>query len=181
MNIKLRKIKKEDLPDYAFWKSPEHRYHKLNGPYFKKQTTGEIAEAIKQIAEELDRGLDALPNRRIISNQHGALLGEVNRYWKSEETNWLEVGLVIFDDQHWGQGIGYRALEQWIDLVFEEMPILVRIGLSTWSGNMGMIKLAEKLGLKKEAHYRRARIVDGIYYDSISYGILKEEWMEKDR
>jgi putative hydrolase of HD superfamily len=39
-----------------------------------------------------------------------------------------------------------------------------------------MIKLAEKLGLKKEAVYRKARIEDGVYYDSISYGFLKEEW-----
>lgn len=39
-----------------------------------------------------------------------------------------------------------------------------------------MMNLAEKLGLKKEAVYRKARIVDKKYYDSISYGILKEEW-----
>lgn len=41
-----------------------------------------------------------------------------------------------------------------------------------------MMNLAEKLGLKKEAVYRKARIVDKKYYDSISYGILKEEWKE---
>ena len=39
-----------------------------------------------------------------------------------------------------------------------------------------MMKLAEKLGLKKEAIYRKARIVESEYYDSISYGVLKEEW-----
>jgi len=39
-----------------------------------------------------------------------------------------------------------------------------------------MMNLAEKLGLEKEAVYRKARIVDKQYYDSISYGILKEEW-----
>lgn len=39
-----------------------------------------------------------------------------------------------------------------------------------------MVKLAEKLGLKLEARYRKARIVAGTYYDSVSYGILREEW-----
>jgi len=39
-----------------------------------------------------------------------------------------------------------------------------------------MINLAEKTGLEKEAVYKNARIVDGIYYDSISYGILKKDW-----
>jgi len=38
--------------------------------------------------------------------------------------------------------------------------------------------LAEKIGLKKEAVYRKARIVNNQYFDSISYGILKEEWKE---
>ena len=39
-----------------------------------------------------------------------------------------------------------------------------------------MMKLAEKIGLRKEAVYRKARIVDNQYYDAVSYGILKEEW-----
>jgi len=61
-------------------------------------------------------------------------------------------------------------------MIFDRHPNIIRIGLTTWSGNERMIKLAEKLGLKKEAVYRKARIVDGVYYDSISYGFLKEEW-----
>lgn len=50
------------------------------------------------------------------------------------------------------------------------------IGSVTWSGNLRMMRLAEKLGLKKEAVYRKARIVDHTYYDSVSYGILRDEW-----
>ncbi|MDK2865955.1 MAG: hypothetical protein PWP51_105 [Clostridiales bacterium] len=53
---------------------------------------------------------------------------------------------------------------------------LVGIGLTTWSGNQRMMALAEKLGLKKEAVYRKARIVKGEYFDSVSYGILRDEW-----
>lgn len=50
------------------------------------------------------------------------------------------------------------------------------IGSVTWSGNLRMMRLAEKLELKKEAVYRKARIVDRTYYDSVSYGILRDEW-----
>ncbi|MBU3176820.1 GNAT family N-acetyltransferase [Clostridium estertheticum] len=88
----------------------------------------------------------------------------------------MEIGIDIFKDDYWGQGIGYKALEMWIDEVFAKNPKLIRIGLSTWSGNERMMKLAEKIGLKKEAVYRKARIVDNKYYDSVSYGILKDEW-----
>ena len=88
----------------------------------------------------------------------------------------MEVGIVIFNDDYWGHGIGYDVLNMWIDEIFSQNRKLIRIGLSTWSGNERMMKLAEKVGLKKEAVYRKARIVDNKYYDSVSYGILKEEW-----
>jgi RimJ/RimL family protein N-acetyltransferase len=117
-----------------------------------------------------------MKNRRLISNEQDELLGEVNWYWKSKETNWMEIGVIIFEEQNWGKGIGFQALRKWIDLLFADFPEIVRIGLSTWSGNIGMIKLSQKLGMIEEACYRKARIVNDTYYDSISYGILKEEW-----
>ena len=53
-----------------------------------------------------------------------------------------------------------------------------RIGISTWSGNYRMIKLAKKLNMKEEAKIREARIVNGEYYDAIKMGILKKEWKD---
>lgn len=176
MNILLRKISLADLDAYEYWKLPQHKYHQLNGPYFRKKAPDEIALEIEELRLALKTGHpDPLPDRRIISKADREVLGEVNWYWKSEETNWLEIGIVIFDEQNWGQGIGLRAMQRWIAQIFRERPELVRIGLTTWSGNAGMMKLAEKLGMQKEAHYRKARIVDGQFYDSISYGLLKEE------
>ncbi|MEL6660820.1 MAG: GNAT family protein, partial [Bacteroidota bacterium] len=151
-------------------------------PYFRKQTKEEVEKEVESIATELAQGNpDPLPDRRMIVNAKDELLGEVNWYWKSEETNWLEIGLVIFDENNWGQGIGYKALRQWINVMFQQRPEVVRIGLTTWSGNTGMMRLAEKLGLEQEACYRKARIVAGKYYDSLSYGILRAEWESKAR
>jgi len=52
----------------------------------------------------------------------------------------------------------------------------VRLDLRTWSGNRGMMRLAEKLGYAQEARFRRARLVTGAYYDGMGYGVLREEW-----
>ncbi len=175
--IILRKITPEDLADYEYWKRPSHAYHQLNGPYFKKKTVEEFNLVIQEIQAKFDQGnSDPLPRKWIISNTKNDLIGEVSWYWKSEETLWLEIGITIFNDKFWKKGIGYQALVLFINQVFEEKTAIVRIGLTTWSGNLGMIRLAEKLGMQKEAEYRKARIVDGKYYNSISYGILREEW-----
>lgn len=163
------------MGQYAYWKLPKHSYHSLNGPYFKKKSISEVREQIDLLRKDFLNEKSALDNVKVIVNKDDEIIGEVSWYWKSEETYWLEIGIIIFDENFWNKGIGYSALTLWINEVFEKKEI-VRIGITTWSGNIGMIKLAEKLGLKEEARYRKARIVKGKYFDSVSYGILREEW-----
>lgn len=175
--ITLRKIKEQDLADYKYWQQANHKYQDFNGPYFKKRTREEIDHEIEVLKGILKAGdKNPLPRKRFITNEKDHLLGEVSWYWKSEETHWLEIGIILYDNVKWGKGIGYTSLYKWINEVFDTKSQIVRIGLTTWSGNIGMVKLAEKLGLKKEAEYRKARIINGLYYDSVSYGILREEW-----
>jgi RimJ/RimL family protein N-acetyltransferase len=72
-----------------------------------------------------------------------------------------------------------EALSLWTGYLFDAFPDIVRLDLQTWSGNTGMMRLAVKLGYQLEAHFRKARIVKGQYYDSLGYGILREEWRER--
>jgi putative hydrolase of HD superfamily len=83
---------------------------------------------------------------------------------------------VIFDPNCWGRGIGYEAFGLWGQYLFDVMPLMVRLDLRTWSGNQGMQQLARKLGYQAEARFRKARLVDGVYYDGLGFGILREEW-----
>lgn len=178
INIILRELEIKDLADYLYWNHPSREFHKFNGPYYKKSNEEELINQIEDFKTRLLKGeRNVLNNKKIITNKDtDEIIGQVNWYWKSQETLWMEVGIVIFNENYWGNGIGSKALKIWIDEVFADNPKLIRIGLSTWSGNERMMKLAEKLGLKKEAVYRKARIVNNQYYDSVSYGVLKEEW-----
>ena len=180
MQIYLRDIEINDLEEYVYLNDPSREFHKFNWPYYKKESIEELRNKTNHWKEMLWRWeKNILTYTKIIANkENNQIIGEVNRYWKSEETLRMEVGVVIFNERYWGKWIGYSALKLWINEIFQKNKKLVRIGISTWSGNERMIKLAEKLGLIREAVYRKARIVDGIYYDSISYGILREEWEE---
>jgi len=178
--VYIRDLKITDLLKYKEMIQPEKEYHKFNGPYYDRMSSSEIDDFIETIKTKISRGeKPILYKEAIVDKETEELIGEVNWYWKSKETNWLEVGIIIFNEKYWGKGIGYIALPMWINKIFKRFPEIVRIGLSTWSGNLRMIKLAEKIGLKKEAEYKKARIVDGTYYDSLSYGILKDEWIKK--
>jgi putative hydrolase of HD superfamily len=178
LEVILRELKLKDLEALLHWTHPDREFHKFNGPYFPKETHEELKKYIETLRERLIAG-DSNPygNKKIIANRGtDEIIGSVNWYWKSIETLWMEVGIVIFNENYWGRGIGKIALEMWIDELFNSYPDIVRLGLSTWSGNTRMMRLAESLGLKREAVYRKARIVEGRYYDSLSYGILREEW-----
>jgi len=178
MDIILRDILLKDLEDYYHWNHPDRKFHKYNGPYFKQKTKDELKLFVKLVRDKLTRGdKHVLKNKKLIADKRtDHIIGAVNWYWKSEETLWMEIGIVIFNENYWGKGIGDKAFKQWIQEVFTTNPDIIRLGLSTWSGNKRMIRLAEKLGFLREAVYRKARIVDHQYYDSISYGILREEW-----
>ncbi len=39
-----------------------------------------------------------------------------------------------------------------------------------------MMHVAEKIGMKQEARIRQVRFYEGKYYDSVQYGILRDEW-----
>lgn len=102
-------------------------------------------------------------------------IGSVSYYWESEETRWLEVGIVLYAPQHWGKQIGRRALVPWITHLFHTLDI-ERVGLTTWSGNPRMVRCAKSAGLQIEGVLRKVRYYEGMYYDSVKLGVLRQEW-----
>lgn len=105
----------------------------------------------------------------------------VSRGWIDKKTRWLEIGLIIYDENCWSKGLGSQALSLWTSKTFNDFPELEHIGLTTWSGNIRMTKAAEKLGFLKEGQIRKVRYWKDFYYDSLKYEILRDEWTNKSR
>lgn len=53
-------------------------------------------------------------------------------------------------ERHWGKGLGFESLGLWIEYLFRSLPQIARLDMRTWWRNIGLIKLAGKLGLWKE-------------------------------
>jgi RimJ/RimL family protein N-acetyltransferase len=176
--ITLRDWQLKDLPEYHAWNQPGHGWQELDGPYYPRATEADLLAKTDQLTPLiLADGFSDPRNSLVIADAvTDHLLGQVTWYWQGIETNWVSIGIVIFDSQAWGKGIGHEALGLWMDYLFAVMPTIVRLDLRTWSGNIGMMRLAEKLGFQLEAQFRKARIVRGLYYDGMGYGILREEW-----
>jgi putative hydrolase of HD superfamily len=170
----------EDLADYAHWIQPHQKWHDLDGPYYRI-TDAEAERMVLDLKNKIAAGTFSHPRMRLViaDKTNNKLLGTVAAYWESKETNWLCIGLSLYDPSTWGKGFGHEALTLWIDYLFQTHTEIVRLDLRTWSGNIGMMKLAVKLGFQQEACFRKARIVNGQYFDGLGYGILKEEWFAR--
>ena len=175
----LKSADDQDLDDYYYWRyeEKEQAADKWNGPYIPK--TMRLKEEFFKLQKE-DTGIMLDVPSELIIRANGEFIGSVGAYWVDKNTNWLETGLVIYKKDYWNGGYGTEAYKLWIDFLFEKTG-LHRLGASTWSGNIRMIKVAEKLGMIEEARIRQARIVEGEYFDAIKMGILRLEWEANKR
>lgn len=176
--VRLRDWRLEDVECYREAAQPGQAWQRLDGPYYPRAEGEELERELERMAARVERAEWAEPRVQLVVADASSdeCIGRVSRYWQSEETAWLSAGVVIFDPESWGRGLGYEALGLWSEYLFDAMPELARLDLRTWSGNQGMMRLAEKLGHQLEARFRQARIVDGEYFDGLGYGVLREEW-----
>lgn len=168
--VSIRPITEEDLPRLwaLIYKDENPEWKKWDAPYFPHHPI-----SYEQFLLKKDQWVNVEDRYAIIVD--GELAGTVSYYWEHEPSRWLEMGICLNEAQNWGKGIGTIALKLWIDHLFATMP-LVRVGYTTWSGNQRMIRVGQKLGMTMEARIRKVRYYEGVYYDSIRMGLLREEW-----
>ncbi|WP_409289997.1 GNAT family N-acetyltransferase [Peribacillus sp. SCS-37] len=166
----LRPIAEKDLP--VLWKlkySEElPQWKKWDAPYFEHKHLP-FSEYMKIKDEIINQ--DSCWAIEV----NGELIGTISYYWEHQPSRWMEMGIGIYNPAYWNGGWGTKALSLWITHIFHSFDI-ARIGYTTWSGNVRMIRLGEKLGMQLEGRMRKVRYHDGEYYDSIRMGLLREEW-----
>ena len=179
--IRLRDWTLEDLPAYKHWLQPDQEWHRHDGPWWGPPRVETIEAEIEQMRGEILGADWPVPRKGVVIADLATdrFIGTTGWSWKLKEANSRDVGIGIYDPRNRGKGLGFEALGLLTEHLFDALPEIVRLGVGTWSGNVRMVGLAKKLGYLEEACVRRGVIVEGEYYDSVGYGILREEW--KDR
>jgi [ribosomal protein S5]-alanine N-acetyltransferase len=81
-----------------------------------------------------------------------------------------------FNSAYWRQGYATEAARTVIDVGFTVIG-LHRIWAECDVRNVGSWGVMEKLGMRREAHYRRDKLVKGAWRDSYLHAVLAEEWI----
>lgn len=172
--IAIRTIKETDLQawwEIAFGPDADLEWKKWDGPYFRNPILDWESFATGWGKSSIDN-----PQRKIICF-NDKIVGILTAHWEDGDLQqWLEFGITIYDATLWSKGIGSYTVKEWITELFSLYPHIQRVGYTTWSGNNGMQKLGEKIGMTKEAQIRKVRFWQGQFYDSVKYGVLRQEW-----
>lgn len=86
-----------------------------------------------------------------------------------------ELAFIFGESAYWGKGYAQQAATLLLNHAFSQLN-LFRVHCGTAATNVGMNRLAEKLGMEKEGVRRKALYLNGNYVDIYEYGLLRSEF-----
>jgi RimJ/RimL family protein N-acetyltransferase len=105
----------------------------------------------------------------------GNLIGEVSLIWRSVEARQGELGWIFHPAFH-GQGFATEATNALVDLAFGPAD-LHRVYARCDARNLGSWRLMERLGMRREAHFREHALFKGAWDEEFYYAMLRDEWL----
>jgi len=133
----------------------------------------------KNIREHMENNPEDSPNSFrfcIRSLTDDVLIGSMDIWvhsWTQAE-GWI--GISIGERDYWGKGYGTDAMRLIVQYGFIELN-LCRISLGVHAYNERAVKSYEKVGFTLEGRMRGEGFRDGVHFDGVWMGVLREEWL----
>ncbi len=178
-DIVLRDMIESDIEDYVRWFTTEREWENWDAPWEKEEADEEAEraswrkyyESVKNLSEDACRW-------KFEIQWHGRHIGWCSSYRIDGKFEWVgkiqegqtvyrAVGIDICEPDIWGGGIGTNALRAFINYYFDKGEN--ELYTQTWSGNVRMIRCAEKLGFTECHREIDFREVNGQKYDGLTF------------
>ena len=137
------------------------------------KTIEDVYDFLKKISSEIDVP-DTWFQFVIIEKESMQVIGDLGIHFLDEENKQAELGFTL-DNNFQGKGYATEAVKEIISYLFNTLNKHRIIG-SVDPRNTNSIKLLERLGFRKEAHFKESLFINGEWVDDVIYGLLKREW-----
>lgn len=114
-------------------------------------------------------------NFQLIEKTNNKIIGACGFHSWFPEHNRAEIGYHLNDEIYKGKGFMSEALERIISYGFNEMN-LNRIEALVSTRNMASLNLVRKFDFEKEGVLKSHYFVDGVYEDSVIFGLICENY-----
>lgn len=136
----------------------------------------EVTEFIEKIAPEINTP-ETWFQLAILHKETNIFIGDIGIHFLDMENRQAEIGCTL-NKNFQGKGYATEALSEVIKYLFYNLQ-KHRIVTSIDPGNINSIKLVERLGFRKEAHFIESLFLNGKWVDDIVYAILQKEWKNR--
>lgn len=168
--IYLRTIDASDLTDaYRNWFN-DADVCQYNSHHRFPRYQDEMEEYYRSVIQSKDNLVLAICDKK--NDEH---IGNISLQGIDLINRSAELAIIIGEKEYWHKGIGYEASRLLISHGFESLN-LNRIFCGTTENNIGMQKLAESIGFKREGIARQSMFKDGKYLDGYYYGLVRSEY-----
>ncbi len=175
--LELRPFRDADLDALCVMDGdPETTRYLYWGPRTRAEVRVALARRRKMTA--IEKPGDGI-RLAIVLRAGGVLVGDVSLHYRSEEHRQGEIGFVLHP-AHRGRGYAGEAAAAMIGLAFDGLAVHRVVGRCD-PRNEASARLMERLGMRREAHFRENEFVKGEWTGEYVYALLAEEWREPRR
>lgn len=142
-------------------------------------------ESVAEIRDFIHRQQTILPDTpgtwyqlAIRRRDTGGLAGDAGLHFPRERDHEAEIGITLAPACQ-GRGYATEALRAMLDYLFGTLA-KHRVYASVDPANNPSIRLLERIGFRREAHFRESLFFKGRWVDDIIYAILRREWISAD-
>ncbi|WP_433262148.1 GNAT family N-acetyltransferase [Actinosynnema sp. CS-041913] len=166
------------LADHAALHSWQSRPDVVRYLYGEAKTPEQTTESLAMKAAVTWPGKEG-EHLSLAVERDGRVIGEAVLKWLNEEHRQGEIGYIFHPDHH-GNGYATEASRAMLRLGFDNLG-LHRIVASCDAFNEPSWRVMERLGMRREAHFRHHEVFKGDWGEEFVYAILEDEWRATTR
>lgn len=186
-NIILRDMKKSDIEDNVRWWTVQTEWSDWDTPWENIEGSEQASPEYWQKRYEVEKNRSESTLRSKFEIEYeGMHIGWVSSYVidenyecidkiKEGKPYYLAVGIDICVPEIRSKGIGTNALKAFVNYYFDNG--INEIYTQTWSGNLRMIRCAEKIGFTEFRRDKGIRQVRGGIYDKVTFRLEKGQML----
>ncbi len=168
----LRELRQSDFDDvHAYAADPQVARFMDWGPNAHAETVTfmdlKLAEQARWPRDEVTLAIEHLDDAKVIGSIRLAV---------SDRPNLTGDFGYSFNGAYWRRGYATEAARAVVEVGFKVLG-LHRIWAECDPENAGSWGVMEKLGMRREAHFRDGRLIKGAWRDRYLYAVLADEWI----
>ena len=157
---------------YIKWDHDSELHRLADGAPPRLWSEKKLKEFVEKNDEKTDRNF-RFSIRTLVDDK---LIGGIGLWLLPQTQGDVWLGIYIGERDYWSKGYGTDAMRLIVGYGFSELN-LRRITLGLHAYNERALKSYQKVGFQLEGRMRGEGLRDGVRYDGLYMGILREEWL----